>query len=596
MNPAKLAIYLAGPITGQTVQDMSTWRDKFKENYRDRFVIKSPLDRDRENIQLCGKARHKAIAYGERKDILNCDATIALLDPRSMGTAMGIMYAYLSGRTVVLITKDDPSGLSPMVQYHSHCICSTFEEAVVYIERRHARRSIDTIINREGERVPFEYSKIQQAIAKAVRGLEKKTGEKELPDPEKLANAVVMQIEDAIEDGELGAGNIELEIIQDYVEKILMHNGHRNEVCTLAKEYIKYRWNRQYIRERGTDDENVMKKITDLIHNFKSPAGNIDRLLDFLQKDLESGNVESAKQLLTPLQKNKSSLVSLIYNSKDQFEGEYQSAEINLRLAINGILPQFHSQFKIEVDVADDLWVKMPKERMNTVFCVLLENSRKHGAAKNVHIRAEVNDDGKLVVKYWNDGREISKEKAAKIFTEREVQYKSGDGFKHGLSQVQRYVEQANGTIECELVPGAGRESGVPVFRITLPLHRAGIQKSIVLVADDDANDRWMMRKILDDGGLEVVEAENITAAVEIIVKTKLFGAVLDVDFREDKNGLWLLKQLRKHHPAARAIVVSGSSPTTANWQREASNEAAAVFDKQNYTPQQILNVFGVAG
>ena len=77
----------------------------------------------------------------------------------------------------------------------------------------------DTIIKRDGRRVPYDITKIQTAIGKAMAS----AGRKDDQECARLARLVEERLEDKFE----GTGNSPtIEDIQDMVEKVLMENGY----------------------------------------------------------------------------------------------------------------------------------------------------------------------------------------------------------------------------------------------------------------------------------------------------------------------------------------------------------------------------------
>ena len=258
----KLSIYLAGPITAVSKESASSWRQDFIAQWGENFEVRNPLDRDKRYEGKIDKERYSLIANDERVDILNCDATIAYLPEISMGTAMGIMYAYLSGRTVVIVTPIPSSRLSPMLHYHAHYITTTFEDAVTYIEKRHSRSSIASIKKRDGRYVAWDSTRIQAAIQAAIDAVyEHKLNEAEVPKPraDKLANAVVMRIEDDLADNKFSVESLDIEKVQDYVEKILIDNAHRGKSERLQKNTLSIAAS---IRKRASHPETTMKSIS----------------------------------------------------------------------------------------------------------------------------------------------------------------------------------------------------------------------------------------------------------------------------------------------------------------------------------------------
>lgn len=59
---------------------------------------------------------------GERNDIYSCDALLAYMPHASVGTAMGVMYAWFSHRTVAVWCPDGYE-LSKMLPFRTDAMC-----------------------------------------------------------------------------------------------------------------------------------------------------------------------------------------------------------------------------------------------------------------------------------------------------------------------------------------------------------------------------------------------------------------------------------------------------------------------------------------
>ncbi|MBQ6586273.1 MAG: anaerobic ribonucleoside triphosphate reductase, partial [Coriobacteriales bacterium] len=109
---------------------------------------------------------------------------------------------------------------------------------------------IDTIIKRDGRSVPFEPSKIADAIEKAFKasGLNKDRS---------VADGLADQVVAKIEAGEL-TGTPTVEGVQDLVEEALIENG----FVRTSKAYILYRAERNRAREVNTRLMQTMRDLT----------------------------------------------------------------------------------------------------------------------------------------------------------------------------------------------------------------------------------------------------------------------------------------------------------------------------------------------
>ncbi|MEM5875425.1 MAG: adenosylcobalamin-dependent ribonucleoside-diphosphate reductase [Candidatus Aenigmatarchaeota archaeon] len=142
---------------------------------------------------------------------------------------------------------------------------------------------IEKVRKRDGRIVPFDKTKIAEAIWKAAQSVGGK--DKELA--YKLADKVVEILEKQIKPGEIP----NVEQIQDLVEKVLVENGHYKT----AKAYITYRKKKEEIRNekisilQGFYEEQVAKKF----------STNALRLIAsrYLLKNEEGKLVEGPKQM-----------------------------------------------------------------------------------------------------------------------------------------------------------------------------------------------------------------------------------------------------------------------------------------------------------
>ncbi|MDR1028319.1 MAG: anaerobic ribonucleoside triphosphate reductase [Clostridiales Family XIII bacterium] len=118
------------------------------------------------------------------------------------------------------------------------------------------------IAKRDGRRVPYDISKIENAIGKAMAAGGRANADEN--ENRKLAEAVEARLLERY-----GSGAPDVETIQDVVESVLMDKGYP----MVAKRYILYRADRSRTRERNTRLMRVLDELT-----FTDAAGsNIKR-------------------------------------------------------------------------------------------------------------------------------------------------------------------------------------------------------------------------------------------------------------------------------------------------------------------------------
>jgi nucleoside 2-deoxyribosyltransferase len=124
------AIYLAGPINGCTDDEANGWRQGFIERLAGKgFVFLDPMVRDYRGREDECVAE---IVEGDKGDIDACDTFLAYCWQTSWGTGMEILYAWETGKHVLLVIPEGVR-ISPWQRYHSHQICWTLAEAAAVL-------------------------------------------------------------------------------------------------------------------------------------------------------------------------------------------------------------------------------------------------------------------------------------------------------------------------------------------------------------------------------------------------------------------------------------------------------------------------------
>lgn len=75
----------------------------------------------------------------------------------------------------------------------------------------------------------------------------------------------------------------------------------------------------------------------------------------------------------------------------------------------------------------------------------------------------------------------------------------------------------------------------------------SGDKHNRILIVDDEALIRWSLRERLQDRGLEVIEAGDGRAALDLISHNGICAALLDLRL-PDMSGLEILKAFRVYH------------------------------------------------
>ena len=146
------------------------------------------------------------------------------------------------------------------------------------------------IIKRSGQEVPFDITKIEDAIRKASNAVNPTEALSE--DRIKLIAKEVAGVCEARDRA------MHVEEIQDVVENKIMELGSR----TVAKKYIVYRYQRELARKANTTDEQILSLIECNNEDVKQENSNKNPTINSVQRDYMAGEVSKdvASRLLLP--------------------------------------------------------------------------------------------------------------------------------------------------------------------------------------------------------------------------------------------------------------------------------------------------------
>lgn len=147
-----------------------------------------------------------------------------------------------------------------------------------------------------------------------------------------------------------------------------------------------------------------------------------------------------------------------------------------------------------------------------------------------------------------------------------------------GLSMSRSIMESHGGRIEVNSKPGEGT-----TFRLYLPVRKAeiprgGLRKQFesfrgdgqtLLVVDDEATIRDLVKKLLEVGGYQVVGARNGVEALSIFKNTpEKFAAVITDKLMPGMDGPDLVHEMRTVRPELKVLACSGLDTDSESWQR----------------------------
>ena len=181
--------------------------------------------------------------------------------------------------------------------------------------------------------------------------------------------------------------------------------------------------------------------------------------------------------------------------------------------------------------------------------------------------RAELKAGNYVCISVSDDGIGMSEETAARIFEPFFTTKGTGEGTGLGLSTAYGIVKQAGGYIYATSDEGRGT-----IFEIYLPATDAPIREGetplfvhdprpgtgTILVVEDEAAVRAIIRRILEDAGYDVVVANDPFHALELAAEGTPFDLLLTDVIMPGLSGRDLAQRVQAIRPDLKTIFMSG--------------------------------------
>jgi PAS domain S-box-containing protein len=214
------------------------------------------------------------------------------------------------------------------------------------------------------------------------------------------------------------------------------------------------------------------------------------------------------------------------------------------------------------VNLATNARDAMPKGGRLTIATANRQLSADYAAAN-----AELAPGDYVMIEISDTGGGIPPEVMTRIFEPFFTTKEPGKGTGLGLSMVFGFVKQSGGHINVYSEPGAGT-----TFRLYLPRDRqstaterhqsaaapvAGGSETI-LVVEDNAAIRRVVRRQLTSLGYRVVEAERAVSALELLEREKVALLFSDVVMPGEMSGVELAQKAKMRWPKLKIVLTSG--------------------------------------
>ncbi|HEX7335562.1 MAG TPA: MASE1 domain-containing protein [Gemmatimonadales bacterium] len=200
------------------------------------------------------------------------------------------------------------------------------------------------------------------------------------------------------------------------------------------------------------------------------------------------------------------------------------------------------------------------------------------------------------VLAFSDTGHGMDKETLSHIFEPFFTTKGVGQGTGLGLSTVYGIVKQSEGYIWAYSEPGHGT-----TFKVYLPVRVAGAGPPTpeasdpvrstagekILVVEDEASVRHMMKRTLEDAGYIVVDVSNAEEALDVIRTGDGIRLVVTDVVMPRKNGRELAEEVKRVRPALPVLFTSGY--TDGEIARRGLLDPGAAFIQKPLTPNSLV-------
>lgn len=208
---------------------------------------------------------------------------------------------------------------------------------------------------------------------------------------------------------------------------------------------------------------------------------------------------------------------------------------------------------------AYSLWVLAERDQLDQVLLNLIVNARD---AMPLGGRIEVTgtrQDSHILLRVSDTGQGIAPEALPRVFEPFYTTKESGKGTGIGLALVRETVEAWDGSIEVTSTLGQGASFTIRLHAADQPAPPAAAPTAPrILLAEDEAGIRGLLRRVLTQQNYHVLEAsEEATALAISEAEPEIHLLITDLELAQG-DGRQLAKQIKRKHPHAKVIYISG--------------------------------------
>ncbi|HAO19431.1 MAG: hypothetical protein BWK80_30955 [Desulfobacteraceae bacterium IS3] len=352
--------------------------------------------------------------------------------------------------------------------------------------------------------------------------------------------------------------------------------------------------------------------LANMSHEIRTPLNAILGYAQFLQKDPMV--TEFQKDRLKIIHRSGDHLLSLLNDILDLSKVEAGRVEIqpvifSLPDFLSFFIEMFHARalqknigFYYEFSEKLPDFVKGDEVRIRQVIINLLGNAVKFTEKGSVTFKADY-DNGHIFLEVRDTGPGIEDFELENIFAPfRQAARHTGtaEGTGLGLTISRKLVDLMGGRLTVQSIPGEGS-----VFRVKMELPEADSSAFIaetknstvigytgakrrVLIADDVAENRFLLTDLLVSIGFEAAEADNGLAAIE--KAEEFLPDIIFMDlFMPVMNGFEAARLIRADLPHLRTVIFAVSAGTLDEHVRKSREAGCDDFIAKPITIEKII-------
>ena len=292
-----------------------------------------------------------------------------------------------------------------------------------------------------------------------------------------------------------------------------------------------------------------------------NPAASLDGIIRASNKATELTKqllAFSRKQTLQLAETDMNESVSQVSRMMERVLGE----DIAVRVHLGPRLPQIHADKNLIEQLILNLALAA-RESMGAGGNLTMATS--YVSARSVPAGSGW-EKGAVCLEIQDTGRGVSREDMPHIF-EPFFKERAGSQSSLRLATVYGIVKQHNGHIDVQSDLGSGTRYKVLFPALSAPVQDVsedlfGAASETILIVEDSADLRGLVRQVLNDAGFQTLEAGTVAGALKLFETSRDRIALVLADvFLEDGSGREVVRKIRDAKPSVHAILTTGYDP-----------------------------------